>query len=275
MFTLNCNGRLLEARQPIVMGIINTTPDSFYARSRVAPANVLEQAEQMLEQGAVILDIGGQSTRPGSTRVPEDEELRRVIPVIRNIRERFPDAFLSVDTFYSRVAREAVAAGAGLINDVSGGTIDPLITQVAIEQHVPYVLMHMKGEPSTMHLDPQYPDVTMEVLDYLIRKTERLKKAGLHDIIIDPGFGFGKTILHNFELLRNLDVFKMIERPLMIGVSRKSTIFKTLGVTADEALNGTTVLHTIALMKGAGILRVHDVKEATEAVKLVMALNGT
>jgi dihydropteroate synthase len=272
MFTLNCNGRLLVADKPLVMGIINATPDSFYAGSRQHTIDgILKQAEIMLQQGADILDIGGQSSRPGSIVVGEEEELKRVIDGIAALHDRFPRAFISVDTYYSKVAREAVAAGAGIINDISAGTIDADMFSMAASLKVPYVLMHMQGTPQTMQQSPQYDNVTREVLDFLIAKTELLKKAGVNDVIIDPGFGFGKTIAHNFELLSNLSVFKIISHPLLLGISRKSTISKTLGITAEEALNGTTVLNTIGLMNGADIIRVHDVKEAKEAIRLVDA----
>lgn len=272
MFTLNCNGRLLVADKPLVMGIINATPDSFYAGSRQHTIDgILKQAEIMLQQGADILDIGGQSSRPGSIVVGEEEELKRVVDGIAALHDRFPGAFISVDTYYSKVAREAVAAGAGIINDISAGTMDADMFSMAASLKVPYVLMHMQGTPQTMQQSPQYDNVTREVLDFLIAKTELLKKAGVNDVIIDPGFGFGKTIAHNFELLSNLSVFKIIPHPLLLGISRKSTISKTLGITAEEALNGTTVLNTIGLMNGADIIRVHDVKEAKEAIQLVDA----
>ncbi|MBL7739992.1 MAG: dihydropteroate synthase [Chitinophagaceae bacterium] len=275
MFTLNCKGRMLTVDKPLVMGIINATPDSFYTESRYTDTDaILKQAEKMLGDGADILDIGGQSTRPGSERVSAEEELKRVISGIEAVHRQFPEAVISVDTFYSVVAKEAVEAGASVINDISAGSLDELMIPVVASLHVPYILMHMKGTPQTMQQSPQYENVTKEVLDYFIFKTEELRKSGIRDIIIDPGFGFGKSIEHNFELLRHLSVFKMLETPLLLGVSRKSTIWKTLGITAEEALNGTTVLHTIGLMNGANILRVHDVKEARETVKLVTACMG-
>jgi dihydropteroate synthase len=273
MFTLNCNGRLLIVDKPLVMGIINATPDSFYAGSRhKATGSILEQAEQMIDEGASIIDIGGQSTRPGSEPVGPDEELLRVIEPIAAIRQRFPGIFISIDTYYARVATEAVTAGASIINDISAGSIDPDLIPVVASLQVPYILMHMQGTPQTMQQHPAYENVTREVLDFLLHKRNILREAGIHDIIIDPGFGFGKTIQHNFQLLRELEAFKVIDAPLLLGISRKSTIYKTLGVTADEALNGTTVLNTIGLLKGANILRVHDVKEAVEAVRLVDAI---
>jgi dihydropteroate synthase len=272
MFTLNCRGRLLTIGEPIVMGIINVTQDSFYESSRVEGEDAaLRKAEQMLEEGATILDLGGQSTRPGSERVSVDEEAARVIPAVAAIHRRFPEAIISVDTFYSRVAAEAVGAGASVVNDVSAGSLDVRMIKTVAELKVPYVFMHMKGVPKTMQKEPQYENVTREVLDFFIQKIAELRAAGIEDIIVDPGFGFGKTINHNFELLRNLTAFRMLELPLLLGISRKSTIYKTLGISAGEALNGSTVLHTIGLVNGANILRVHDVKEALEAIKLVAA----
>jgi len=268
MFTLNCKGRLLAIEQPLVMGILNITPDSFYAGSRYAPGDaVLKQAEQMLLEGAAILDIGGQSTRPGSHLLTAEEELARVAAPVEAIHRRFPEAILSIDTFYPHVASEAVAAGAAMVNDVSGGQHEAMFSTVA-QLRVPYVCMHVKNAVQQLHHKPGYDNVVQEVLDYFIAKTDACKKAGIHDVIIDPGFGFDKNAAHNFQLLRELPVFALLERPLLAGLSRKSTIYKTLGVSAAEALNGTTVLNTLALNNGAHILRVHDVKEAVEAVKL-------
>ena len=272
MFTLNCNGKLVVIDKPLVMGIINATPDSFYPGSRFKGVNgILHRAEEMLREGASFLDIGGQSTRPGSKQVSVEEELNRLIAAIESIHVKFPEAIISVDTYYSKVAREAIAAGAGIINDISGGSVDQDLLGTVAGLNVPYVCMHMKGTPETMHLHPAYEDVSREVLDYFIRKVEACRLAGIHDVIIDPGFGFSKNASHNFSLLKELSVFSMLQRPLMAGISRKSTIYKTLGVPVEEALNGTTVLNTICLLNGANILRVHDVKEAVEAVKLVGA----
>jgi dihydropteroate synthase len=275
MFTLDCKGRLLKLDHPVVMGIINITPDSFYSGSRQQDIDVmLKKAEQMLRDGATILDIGGQSTRPGSKKIRADEELERIVEPIRAARQYFPEAFISIDTFYSRVAAEAVAAGADIINDISAGSMDAGMTETAALLKVPYVLMHMKGNPQTMQQRPEYSHAADEVFDFLKQKKEELSSAGIKDIIIDPGFGFGKTIRHNFELLHVLALFRQLDSPLLVGLSRKSTIYKTLGVTADEALNGTTVLNTIALMNGASILRVHDVKEAKEAITLFKEYNA-
>lgn len=269
MFTLNCKGRLLVIDKPVVMGIINITPDSFYRDSRRQGTDaVLKQAEKMLKEGAAILDIGGQSTRPGSEKLSAEQELERIIDPITAINTHFPDTFISVDTYYAEVVKEAIAAGASIVNDISAGSMDGKMISTVAALQVPYVLMHMQGTPQTMQQQPSYKDVTKEVLDFFIQKKDELQQAGIHDVIIDPGFGFGKTITHNFELLRNLSVFKMLDAPLLLGISRKSTIYKTLDIAAEQALNGTTVLNTIGLMNGAGILRVHDVKEAKEAITL-------
>jgi dihydropteroate synthase len=275
MYTLNCKGRILPIEQPLVMGILNLTPDSFYAASRINSLDaVLKQAEQMFNDGADILDIGGQSTRPGSEKISVPEELKRVIEAVKTIVEKFPAAFISIDTFYAEVAQEAVNAGACIVNDISAGTLDSKMISTVAGLNVPYVLMHMQGTPQTMQQDPRYENVTREVLDFFIQKKAELNKAGITDVIIDPGFGFGKTNAHNFELLRNLSVFKMLDAPLLLGISRKSMITKTLSIKNDEALNGTTALNTIGLMNGASILRVHDVKKAKEAVKLYTETSG-
>jgi dihydropteroate synthase len=275
MFTLNCCGRLLVVDKPLVMGIINTTPDSFYAGSRVyGEAQLLKQAEQMLAEGAAILDIGGQSTRPGSVRISAEEELQRVMGAISAIHRRFPEVYISIDTYWSRVAQEAVAAGACMVNDISAGLFDGNMLATVARLNVPYVCMHMKGTPETMQDNPEYQNLVQEVLDFFIERTAQCRQAGIKDIIIDPGFGFGKTIPHNFELLRQLQLLQVLDCPILLGISRKSTVWKTLGITAAEALNGTTVLHTIGLLHGAHILRVHDVKEAVEAVKLVEAMKN-
>lgn len=272
MYTLNCKGRLLVVDKPIVMGILNTNNDSFYAGSRVPGTDAsLFQAENMLAEGAAILDVGAQSTRPGSERISAGEELKRAIPVIEAIHKRFPEAILSIDTYYSTVAAEAVMAGASMVNDVSAGSMDDSMLGTVGKLNTPFVCMHMKGTPESMHMDPQYENVSREVLDFFIHKTEECRMAGIHDIIIDPGFGFGKTIAHNFQLLKELPLFSMLQRPLLVGLSRKSTIYRTLGITPDEALNGTTVLNCLALQNGASVLRVHDVKEAVETIRLMQA----
>jgi len=273
MYTLNCKGRLLVIDKPLVMGIINTTPDSFYEGSRFMGASgVLKQAEEMLKAGADILDIGGQSTRPNSSTISAEEELQRVTGAIESLHYNFREAVISIDTYYARVAAEAVAAGASIVNDVSAGLVDPAMIATTGALRVPYICTHIKGTPATMQQHATYDNVTREVLDFFIQKTAECHKAGIKDVIIDPGFGFAKTPTHNFTLLKNLALLKMLDKPILIGLSRKSSVYKTLGITAKEALNGTTVLNTIGLLNGAHILRVHDVKEAKEAVTLVAQL---
>ncbi|MEP6750538.1 MAG: dihydropteroate synthase [Bacteroidota bacterium] len=275
MFTLNCKGRLITAARPVVMGIINITPDSFYAGSRQQDTDqIVKKAEQMLKDGAAILDIGGQSTRPGSHLLTAEEELARIIVPIAAIHKQIPEAVISVDTFYAKVAAEAVAAGASVVNDISAGEMDTAMLITVAMLKVPYICMHMKGTPQTMQQHARYKDVTKEVLDFFIEKSATCKKAGIHDVIIDPGFGFAKNTVQNFTLLKNLNILKIMGKPVLAGLSRKASIYKTLGVTANEALNGTTVLNTIALQNGADILRVHDVKEAAETIKLFCAYAG-
>lgn len=271
MFTLNCKGRLLVVDNPLVMGIINVTPDSFYAGSRYQGAGVLEQAEKMIGEGAVILDIGGQSTRPGSVRIGVEEELKRVTGAIEAIHQRFPEIPLSIDTYQARVAAEAVAAGASIVNDVSAGSIDRAMIDTVAGLQVPYVLMHMKGTLDTLREEFVYEHIGLEVLDWFIQQIARCRKAGIRDIILDPGFGFGKNSRQNLALLKQLNVLQVLDCPILVGLSRKRTIWKTLGVTAEEALNGTTVINTISISNGGHILRVHDVREAVEAVKLWQA----
>ncbi|MBS1513136.1 MAG: dihydropteroate synthase [Bacteroidetes bacterium] len=269
MFTLNCRGKLLVLDEPVVMGIINATPDSFYKGNM--GEDMLLMAEKMIADGAAIVDIGGQSTRPGSIRIHADEEISRVVPIIETIHQAFPETIIAIDTYSSKVAIAAVEAGASIINDISSGDMDELMLTTVASLRMPYICMHMQGTPGTMQENPQYENVTRDVLDYCIAKLEQCRLAGIHDVIIDPGFGFGKSITHNFSLLKQLDVFQILKRPILAGLSRKSTIYKTLGTTAEHALNGTTTLNTIALMKGATILRVHDVKEAVEAITLFNA----
>lgn len=270
MFTLNCKGRLLVINKPIVMGILNITPDSFYAGSRVQTEDVaIQQAATMLNEGATIIDVGGQSTRPGSIRLSANEETERVVLIIEAIHKNFSEAFISVDTYHATVAEKAVVAGASIVNDISGGTMDKDMLATVGRLHVPFVCMHMQGTPETMQQNPQYENVTREVLDFFIRQTEECRLNNINDVIVDVGFGFGKTIAHNFQLLKDLSIFKMLEKPILAGISRKGTIYKTLNITAEESLNGTTVLNTIALLNGANILRVHDVKEAVQAIELL------
>lgn len=276
MFTLNCKGRLLTIDKPIVMGIINVTPDSFYNSSQKRSAEeALQVAANMLDEGATILDVGGQSTRPGSTRIDVNEEIDRALPVIEIIHKNFPGAFISVDTYAAQVAEAAVNAGACIVNDISGGSMDENMLSAVGKLKVPYVCMHMQGTPETMQKNPSYENVTREVLDYFIEQTEKCRLNNILDVIIDPGFGFGKTAKHNFQLLRELSVFKMLDKPILAGLSRKGTIYKTLNITAEEALNGTTALNTIALLNGANILRVHDVKEAVQVIELMEAFSSS
>ncbi|HOZ84899.1 MAG TPA: dihydropteroate synthase [Niabella sp.] len=270
MFTLNCKGRILTIDQPIVMGILNINNDSFYTGSRFTnEEQLLIMAEKMLTEGATILDIGGQSTRPGSERINPEVELSRVLPAIEQIKKNFPEAFISIDTYHSLVARKAVEAGACIINDISAGMMDEQLLDTVARLNVPYILMHMKGTPQTMQQQVYYENVSLEILDYFIKRMELLRSKGIKDIILDPGFGFGKTIEHNFSLLKNLSKFQILQCPILLGLSRKATVYKTLGVDAEEALNGTTVLNTIGLLNGASILRVHDTNEAKQAIQLV------
>lgn len=273
MRTLCCGGRLLPLHTPLVMGIVNATPDSFFAASRAAAeTDLLTLARRHLADGAALLDIGGYSTRPGAAEIAEEEEKRRVLWAIHTILREFPDALLSVDTFRAPVAEAAVAAGAVLINDVSGGNLDDRMFATAARLRVPYVLTHMRGTPATMSQLTDYEDVVLEVFDDLNHKLYRLREMGVADVLLDPGFGFAKTTAQNFALLGRLRDFQVLNAPLLIGISRKGMIWKTLGIRPEEALNGTTVLNTIALLNGAALLRVHDVRQAVEAVHLLRNL---
>lgn len=272
MYTINCKGKLLVIDQPRVIGIINATPDSFFeGHLSKEMDSIVTLAGTMLADGAAILDIGGQSTKPGSKKISAAEEISRVVPVIEAIAQQYPEAIISVDTFYSAVALAAVKAGACIVNDVSGGTLDMDMLNVVAELKTPFICMHMQGTPETMQQQTTYQNVVTDVLDYLSRRVDSCRKAGINDVIVDPGFGFGKTIQQNFQLLKNLSAFTILDAPLLVGLSRKSTIYKTLDVTAADALNGTTSLNTIALLNGASLLRVHDVKDAWQAVQLVEA----
>ena len=267
--TLNCRGKLLTLDTPQVMGILNITPDSFYAGSRLGSVEeVLQKAGTMLADGADILDIGGYSSRPGAADIGVQEELDRVVPAIEAVIRNFPEAVISIDTFRAAVAEAAVSAGAAIINDISGGNLDEAMFQTVAKLQVPYVLMHMRGTPQTMTTLAKYEDVVVEVVDELQDQVARLKQAGVKDIILDPGFGFAKTIAHNFELLRRLNELRIFRLPILAGLSRKSMVYKTLHIDQVDALTGTIALNTIALMKGAAILRVHDVKEMKQTVEL-------
>jgi dihydropteroate synthase len=272
MSSINCKGKLLSLDEPVVMGIINATPDSFYEGHLSLDKNgIITLAGKMIEDGASILDIGGLSTRPGSQPVSVQEEMERVLSVVENIHAAYPEIILSIDTYNSSVAKAAVAAGAAIINDVSGGNLDAAMIETVANLGVPFICMHMRGTPAGMQQQAVYENVVKDVLDFFIAKIDACKKAGIKDVIIDPGFGFAKTIEHNFTLLKELAVLKITGKPILAGLSRKSTICKTLGITAAEALNGTTVLNTMALINGASILRVHDVNEAMETITLFNA----
>jgi len=274
---INAGGKLLDLSIPKVMGIMNITPDSFYKGSRFSDdKEIINCAVKMISDGADIIDIGGYSSRPGATEVSPGEERKRVLGAIKIIRREMPEAIISIDTFRSEIASEAVTGmGVQMINDISGGEADPGMFDTVIKLNVPYIMMHMKGNPATMQDNPVYEDVVADILKWFSHRILKLQSAGVKDIIIDPGFGFGKTIQHNFEMLRRLSDFSVAGLPLMVGVSRKSMIWKTLSIRPDEALNGTAVLNTIALLNGADILRVHDVKEAVEAVSLTEHLKNS
>jgi dihydropteroate synthase len=267
--TINIKGKLVNLSQPVVMGIVNVTPDSFFNDSRASNIDIaLRNTEKHLEQGATFIDLGAYSTRPGAKDIAIDEELQRILPVVEAISKNLPEAILSIDTFRAKVAEECILAGAHLINDIASGDLDEAMFATIARLQVPYIIMHMQGNPQNMQVNPTYTNVTLEVIDYLALKIEKLRTLGVHDVIIDPGFGFGKTIAHNYQLLNRMEALNIFELPILVGFSRKGMIYKTLGTNANEALNGTTVLNTLALQKGAGILRVHDVKEAVECVKL-------
>ena len=269
MTQINCKGELICFDTPKVMGILNITPDSFYAQSRTTPAEVLRKAEQMLEEGATFVDIGGYSSRPNAQEVSPQEELQRVVPVVEALVKHFPDIRISVDTFRAEVARESLEAGACIINDISAGQIDPAIWEVVAHYQVPYIAMHMRGTPQTMQTYTEYDKLTKDILYYFSQVKDKARQLRINDLIIDPGFGFSKTLAQNYELMQQLALFKALECPILVGISRKSMIYKLLDITPETALNGTTVLNTFALLHGADILRVHDVKEAVECVKIV------
>jgi dihydropteroate synthase len=270
--TLNLKGNLLDLSEPAVMGILNITPDSFYDGGAYSGEDeIVKRAGEILQEGAKIIDVGGYSSRPGAEDVSVEEELKRVVPAIRRIMKEFPSANISIDTFRSEVAKAAVEEGACMVNDISAGELDEKMHALIVYMKVPYVVMHMRGTPRDMKKLTDYKNVTLDLIEYFQKKIFALKQLGLKDLIIDPGFGFAKSIDQNYELLKNLNYFKSLNLPVLAGLSRKSMIWKKLGTDANEALNGTTVLNTIALSKGADILRVHDVKAAVEAIKLYKA----
>ena len=269
MFTLHFKSKQLDISTPVVMGIVNTTPDSFYNESRKQCIDeALTLTAKMLSEGATFIDIGGQSTRPNSEAITVDEELKRVIPIIEAITVKFPEANISIDTYNACVAKKAIEAGAMMVNDISGGTIDTNMFETVAKLNVPYICMHIKGTPQTMQQQTNYINVVEEVKDFFSDKIKQAEQVGIKQMVLDIGFGFAKTTEQNFELIKNLKQFQLLQKPLLLGVSRKSSIYKTLGITAQEALNGTTILNTISVLQGANILRVHDVKEAMEVIKL-------
>lgn len=268
--TINCGGSSLNLSTPRVMGILNITPDSFYDGGRYTTEKQwIEQTEKMLSEGASIIDIGALSTRPGSKEIDEKEELERLLPAVKSISRHFPKTILSVDTWRANVAEKVVNQGAHIINDVSGGIFDPQMFATIAKLNVPYIMMHTNGKPETMQQDPQYRNLVLDIIDFFSNQLATLHQMGVDNVILDPGFGFGKTIDHNYQLLANLSSFQLFELPILVGVSRKSMVQKLLNISSREALNATTVLHTIALQNGANLLRVHDVKQAMEAIAIV------
>jgi len=267
--TLNCNGKLIDLSSPKVMGILNVTPNSFFDGGKhTTEKAILIQVEKMLLEGATFIDIGGNSSKPSAEFVSEEEELHRLIPVIQSVVKEFPSVVISADTFRSKVAKESIENGAALINDISAGNLDAKMMETVAKLQVPYIMMHMKGTPQTMQSLAQYENIVKEILFYFSQKISYARSLGINDLILDPGFGFAKTLEQNFEVLSKLELFQMTELPLLVGVSRKSMVYKTLETSAEFALNGTTSLNTISLLKGAKILRVHDVKEAFECIQL-------
>lgn len=267
--TINCLGQLIDLSSPKVMGILNVTPNSFYDGNRYNSENlILKQVEKMLSEGATFIDLGAYSSKPNVELVSEEEEIARLIPVQQSVLKHFPDAILSIDTFRSNVAKICLDSGTAIINDISAGTLDENMFGVVAHFHAPYIMMHLRGTPQTMTTLTQYDDIVKEILYYFSEKIARARSFGISDLIIDPGFGFAKTIDQNYEVLQKLELFQNLDYPILVGISRKSMVYKVLESTADAALNGTTVVNTIALTHGANILRVHDVKEAVESVKL-------
>jgi dihydropteroate synthase len=272
--TINCKGQLIDLSTPKVMGILNVTPNSFFDGGKYHDeSELLTQVGKMISDGATFIDIGAYSSKPSAEFVSEEEELGRIIPAVQLILKHFPDALLSIDTFRSEVAKVCIENGAAIINDISAGNLDVGMFDVIAKYKVPYIMMHMRGTPQTMQSMTHYEDIVKEMLFYFSEKVNKARSLGINDLIIDPGFGFAKTIDQNYEVLRKAELFQLLELPLLVGVSRKSMIYKTLNSNAKEALNGTTVLNTIALTKGANILRVHDVKEAVECVQLWSEIN--
>lgn len=275
MGSINCNGTLIDLSAPKVMGILNCTPDSFFDGGKYKDLTaIVNQVEKMLDEGATFIDVGAYSSRPGAKHISEEEELNRILPVIKLLKSEFPAILISIDTFRSEVANQCIHHGACIINDISAGDMDANMFPVIAKLQVPYIMMHMQGTPQNMQKKPIYNDVVSDLLYYFSKKIGELHELGLNDIITDVGFGFGKTVSHNYQLLKHLDLFKKLEAPMLVGMSRKGMLYKPLGITAETALNATTAANTVALLNGASILRVHDVKEAVEAVKIVELLNS-
>lgn len=275
MLSINLGGKLIGFDQPRIMGVINITPDSFYSESRkMVSSEVLQQVEQMISQGADIIDIGAFSSRPGAQEIPVDEELNRLRPVVRQLFDAFPEIALSIDTYRSEVVEELVNFGAFIVNDISAFALDAKLIASVARHRLPYILMHMKGKPDNMQDNPQYREVSFEVIDFMAKKLHILNEHGIADVIVDPGFGFGKSLEHNYQLLNALGAFRIFEKPVMVGVSRKSMVCKLLKLNPENALNGSTALHMVALLNGASVLRVHDVKEARECIQIFQALKS-
>ena len=272
--TINCAGKLIDLSIPKIMGILNITPDSFYDGGRYnSDKKILDHVEKMIIDGAVFIDIGAYSSRPGGVDIDENEELKRIIPAIELVNKKFPEIIISIDTFRSKVAEACLNSGASIINDISASQLDEKMMETISKYNVPYIIMHMKGNPQNMMDKTNYDDMLQEMIKYFSKKINQAISYKINDIIIDPGFGFAKNIKQNYDLLNHLDLLKILDKPIMVGISRKSMIYKSLDSTPEEALNGTTVLNTVALIKGASILRVHDVKEANECIKLIGSLN--
>ena len=273
--TINCAGKLVDLSTPKIMGILNVTPDSFYDGGvHNSDKKILKHVEKMLNDGAAFIDIGAYSSRPNGINIDENEELNRVVPALELVNNKFPETIISIDTFRSKVAETCLNSGASIINDISAGEMDKKMMEIVGKYKVPYVMMHMKGNPQNMISKINYNKMLKEIIQYFSKKINQAISHKINDIIIDPGFGFAKDVNQNFDLLNNMDILKILEKPMMVGISRKSMIYKSLQTNAKESLNGTTVLNTISLIKGASILRVHDVKEANECVKLINALNN-
>ncbi len=272
--TINCAGKLVDLSTPKIMGILNVTPDSFYDGGvHNSDKKILKHVEKMLNDGAAFIDIGAYSSRPNGINIDENEELNRVVPALELVNNKFPNTIISIDTFRSKVAEACLNSGASIINDISAGEMDKKMMKIVGKYKVPYIMMHMKGNPQNMISRTNYDDMLKEIIKYFSKKINQALSYKINDMIIDPGFGFAKDLRQNYNLLSSMDLLKILDKPIMVGISRKSMIYKSLKTSAKESLNGTTVLNTVSLIKGASILRVHDVKEASECIKLISALN--